>query len=46
MCGQYLSHRVRGYSMSKIVQLFNDNTMLNEVKVSQFVKNRFKVLSK
>ena len=50
VCGQYcifyLSHRARGYSMSKIAQLFNDNTMLNDAKVSQFVKNRFKVLSK
>jgi hypothetical protein len=50
VCGQYcifyLSHRARGLSMSKIAQLFNDNTMLNDAKVSQFVKNRFKVLSK
>ncbi len=45
-CIFYLSHRARGLSMSKIAQLFNDNTMLNDAKVSQFVKNRFKVLSK
>ena len=47
VCGQYcifyLSHRARGQSMNKIVQLFNNNTMLNDAKVSQFVKRHFKV---
>ena len=44
VCGQYcvfyLSHRARGYSMNKIVQLFNDNTMLNDAKVSHFVNTQ------
>ncbi len=48
VCGQYcifyLSHRARGYSMRQIVQLFNDNTMLNDAKVSKFVNNHFKVM--
>ena len=47
VCGQYciffLSHRARGYSMNKIVQLFDDNTMLNDAKVSHFVKSHFRV---
>ena len=42
-CILYLSHRARGYSMNKIVQLFDDNTMLNDVKVSHFVKTHFRV---
>ena len=29
-----IEHRARGQSMSKIVQLFNDNTMLNHAKVA------------
>ena len=45
VCGQYcifyLSHRARGHSMNKIVQLFSNDTMLNDVKVSQFVKKHF-----
>ncbi len=32
--------------MIKTAQLFSDNTMLNDAKVSQFVKNHFKVLPK
>ena len=48
VCGQYcifyLSHRARDLSMNKIVQLFTNNTMLNDAKVSQFVKRHFKVL--
>jgi hypothetical protein len=48
VCGQYcifyLSHRALGYSMNQIVQLFNDNTMLNDAKVSRFVQNHFKVM--
>ena len=47
VCGQYciffLSHRARGYSMNKIVQLFGENTMLNDAKVSHFVKTHFRV---
>ena len=42
-CIFYLSHRARGYSMNKIVQLFDDNTMLNDAKVSHFVKTHFRV---
>ena len=47
VCGQYciffLNHRARGYSMNKIVQLLDDNTMLNYAKVSHFVKTHFRV---
>ena len=47
VCGQYciffLSHRARGCSMNKILQLFDDNTMLNDAKVSDFVKTHFRV---
>ena len=50
VCGQYcifyLSHRARGQSMSNIVHLFNNDTILNDTKVSQFVKRHFKVLLK
>ena len=50
VCGQYcifyLSHRARGHSMNKIVQFFSKDTMSNDVKVSQFVKNNFKVMPK
>ena len=50
VCGQYcifyLSHRARGQSMSNIVHLFNNDTILNDTKVSQFVKSHFKVLLK
>ena len=50
VCGQYcifyLSHRARGQSMSNIVHLFNNDTVLNDTKVSQFVKRHFKVLLK
>ena len=42
-CMFYLSHRARGHSMNKVVQLFNDNTMLNNAKVSHFVKTHFRV---
>ena len=46
VCGQYcifyLSHRARGLSMKKIVQLFSNNTMLNDTKVSRFVKTHFR----
>ena len=30
--------------MNKIVQLFTNDTMLNDAKVSQFVKRHFKML--
>lgn len=43
-CIFYLSHRARGHSMNKIVQLFTNDTMLNDAKVSQFVKSHFRVL--
>ena len=42
-CIFYLSHKACGYSMNKIVQLFEDNTMLNDGKVSHFVKTHFRV---
>ena len=42
-CIFYLSHRASGYSMNKIVQLFDGNTMLNDAKVSHFVKTHFRV---
>jgi hypothetical protein len=32
--------------MSNIVHLFNNDTVLNDTKVSQFVKRHFKVLLK
>ena len=32
--------------MNKIVQFFSKDTMSNDVKVSQFVKNHFKVMPK
>jgi hypothetical protein len=50
VCGQYcifyLSHRARGQRMNTIVQSFDNNTMLNDAKVFQFVKNHFKVIVK
>ena len=42
-CIFYLSHRARGCSMNKIVELFDDNTMLNDAKVSHFVKTHFRI---
>ena len=30
--------------MNKIVQLFNDNTMLNDAKVSRFVNTHFRLM--
>ena len=48
VCGQYcifyISHRTRGHSMKNIVQLFSNDTMLNDAKVSQFVKNHFNIM--
>ena len=48
VCGQYcifyLSHRARGQSMKKIVQLFGNNTEQNDSKVAWFVKTHFRVM--
>ena len=50
VCGQYciffLSHKARGYSMNKIVQLFGNDTVLNDSKVLWFVKTHFRVALK
>ena len=47
VCGQYcifyLSRRVGVHSMNKIVRMFDNNTMLNDAKVSHFVKTHFRV---
>ena len=47
VCGQYcifyLYHKSRGYSMSKIVNLFTDNRRLNDCKVACYVKEHFNV---
>ena len=47
VCGQYciffLSHKARGYSMNKIVQLFGKDTVLNDSKVLWFVNTHFRV---
>ena len=47
VCGQYcifyLYHKSRGYSMSKIVNLFSGNTRLNDCKVACYVKKHFNV---
>ena len=39
----FLSRRVRGYGMNKIVQLFGNDTVLNDSKVLWFVKTHFRV---
>ena len=45
VCGQYcifyLYHKSRGYSMSKIVNMFTDNTAINDSKVACYVKKTF-----
>ena len=50
VCGQYCifypGHRARGFSMNKIVQLFGNDTALNDAKVSRFVKTYFRVVLK
>ena len=50
VCGQYcifyLSHRARGFSLNRIVHLFNSNTISNDTKVSIFVKRHFKIVPK
>ena len=47
VCGQYcifyLYHKSRGYSMSKIVNMFTDNRRLNDCKVACYVKEHFNV---
>ena len=43
-CIFYLYHRSRGYSMSKIVNMFSSNTMINDCKVSCYVKKHFNVV--
>ena len=47
VCGQYcifyLYHKSRGYSMSKIVNMFTNNTRLNDCKVACYVKEHFNV---
>ena len=47
VCGQYcifyLYHKSRGYSMSKIVNLFTGDTRLNDCKVACYVKKHFNV---
>ena len=47
VCGQYcifyLYHKGCGYSMSKIVNLFTGNTLLNDCKVACYVKKHFNV---
>ena len=43
-CIFYLYHRSRGYSMSKIVNMFSSNTTINDCKVSCYVKKHFNVV--
>ena len=45
-CIFFLSHKARGYSMNKIVQLFGKDTVLNDSKALWFVKNHFRVALK
>ena len=42
----YVAHRTRGYSMKKIVQLFGNDTVLNDFKVLWFVKARYRAALK
>ena len=48
VCGQYcifyLYHKSRGYSMSKIVNLFTDDTSINDCNVACYVKKHFNVV--
>ena len=50
VCGQYclfyLCQRSRGHGLSKIVHVFSSNTLSNDSKVSQFVRNHFRVIDK
>ena len=43
-CIFYLYYRSRGYSMSKIVNMFSSNTTINDCKVSCYVKKHFNVV--
>ena len=45
-CIFYLSHRACGQSMKKIVQLFGNDTVLNDSKVLWFVETNFRVALK
>ena len=48
VCGQYcifyLYHKSLGYSMSKIVNMFTDNTFLNDCNVACYVRKHFNVI--
>ena len=48
VCGQYcifyLYRKSRGYSMSKIVNLFTDSTSINDCNVACYVKKHFNVV--
>ena len=48
VCGQYcifyLYHKSRGYSMSKIVNMFTDSTSINDCNVACYVKKHFNVV--
>lgn len=50
VCGQYcifyLHHRAQGQSMSKIVKVFENDTMSNDNKVFNFVNRHFNFLPK
>ena len=39
----FLSHRARGYSMNKIVNMFSNNSLSNDEKVFTFVSNHFRL---
>ena len=45
-CIFYLGHRALRYSMKKIVQLFGNNTLLNDSKVLWFVKAHYRAALK
>ena len=45
-CIFYVAHRARGYSMKKIVQLFGNDTVLNDSKVLWFVKAHYRAALK
>ena len=40
-CIFYLAHRANGYSMNKIINLFDHDSMSNDVHVERFVKAHF-----
>ena len=45
-CIFYVAHRARGYSMKKIIQLFGNDTVLNDSKVLWFVKAHYRAALK